>query len=114
MATSSSAVNRSTTGSTCSVDPYQDNACRRPSSPRRYRCGRGLVSANCVSLHVPHDCGFAFVRDEELLRGVFGSSAASYVGGGADQPNDALLAPESSRTARACAVWATRRASGRG
>jgi len=36
------------------------------------------------------------------------------VGGGADQPNFALLAPESSRTARAFAVWATRRASGRG
>jgi len=65
-------------------------------------------------LHVPHDGGFAFVRDDGLLRGAFGSRAASYVGGGADQPNDALLAPESSRTARAFAVWATRRASGRG
>jgi glutamate/tyrosine decarboxylase-like PLP-dependent enzyme len=63
---------------------------------------------------VPHDCGFAFVRDEGLLRGAFGSSAAYYVGGGVDQPNFALMAPESSRKARAFAVWATLRAYGRG
>ncbi len=64
-------------------------------------------------LNVPHDCGFAFVRDEALLRGAFGSSAAYYVGGGDDQPNFALVAPESSRKARAFAVWATLRAYGK-
>lgn len=54
------------------------------------------------------------MRDEGLLRGAFGSSAAYYVGGGVDQPNFALMAPESSRKARAFAVWATLRAYGRG
>ena len=59
---------------------------------------------------MPHDCGFAFVRDEGLLRGAFGASIAYYVGGGVDQPNIALMAPECSRKARAFAVWATLRA----
>ncbi|MGH2751795.1 MAG: pyridoxal phosphate-dependent decarboxylase family protein [Actinomycetota bacterium] len=64
-------------------------------------------------LNVPHDCGFAFVRDASLMRGVFGTSAAYYVGGGESQPNYAMLGPESSRKARALAVWATLRAYGR-
>ena len=53
------------------------------------------------------------MRDEGLLRGAFGPSAAYYVGGGVDQPNFALMAPESSRKARAFAVWATLCAYGR-
>jgi len=64
-------------------------------------------------LNVPHDCGFAFVRDRSLLGGVFGATASYYVGGGEQQPNFAMLGPESSRKARALAVWATLRAYGR-
>lgn len=64
-------------------------------------------------LNVPHDCGFAFVRDPSLLSGVFGAGAPYYVGGGELQPNYALLGPESSRRGRALDVWATLRAYGR-
>src|SRR5919112_3957267 len=89
-------------------------------SPSTSELVAGLEEADSAAsdghkwLNVPHDCGFAFVRDEGLLRGAFGSSAAYYVGGGVDQPNFALMAPESSRKARAFAVWATLRAYGRG
>jgi glutamate/tyrosine decarboxylase-like PLP-dependent enzyme len=88
-------------------------------SPNTSELVAGLDEADSAAsdghkwLNVPHDCGFAFVRDEGLLRGAFGSSAAYYVGGGVDQPNFALMAPESSRKARAFAVWATLRAYGR-
>jgi glutamate/tyrosine decarboxylase-like PLP-dependent enzyme len=88
-------------------------------SPALHHLVEGVDEADSVAcdghkwLNVPHDCGFAFVRDEGLLRGAFGSTAAYYVGGGVDQPNFALMAPESSRKARAFAVWATLRAYGR-
>ncbi len=88
-------------------------------SPGTSRLVEGVDEADSVAcdghkwLNVPHDSGFAFVRDEGLLRGAFGSTAAYYVGGGADKPNFALMAPESSRKARAFAVWATLRAYGR-
>jgi glutamate/tyrosine decarboxylase-like PLP-dependent enzyme len=64
-------------------------------------------------LNVPHDCGFVFVRDHSLLGGVFGATASYYVGGGEEEPNFAMIGPESSRKARALAVWATLRAYGR-
>ncbi|HET9322702.1 MAG TPA: pyridoxal-dependent decarboxylase [Gaiellaceae bacterium] len=57
-------------------------------------------------LNVPYDCGFAFVRDRELLRGPFRMTAA-YL------PSDESPSPEASRRARSLAVWATLRAYGR-
>ena len=72
-----------------------------------------VISDGHKWLNVPHDCGFAFVRDHSLLGGVFGATASYYVGGGDAKPNFAMLGPESSRKARALAVWATLRAYGR-
>jgi glutamate/tyrosine decarboxylase-like PLP-dependent enzyme len=57
-------------------------------------------------LNVPYDCGFAFVRDRELLREPFRLTAA-YL------PSDESPSPEASRRARALTVWATLRAYGR-
>jgi glutamate/tyrosine decarboxylase-like PLP-dependent enzyme len=57
-------------------------------------------------LNVPYDCGFAFVRDRELLREPF-RFAAAYL------PTDEAPSPEASRRARSLAVWATLRAYGR-
>jgi glutamate/tyrosine decarboxylase-like PLP-dependent enzyme len=57
-------------------------------------------------LNVPYDCGFAFVRDRELLREPFKLTAA-YL------PTDESPSPEASRRARSLAVWATLRAYGR-
>lgn len=88
-------------------------------SPRSSDLTAGIERADSVAadghkwLNVPHDCGFVFVRDQELLTGVFGSRAAYYVGGGEDKPNWALAVPESSRRVRAFDVWATLKAYGR-
>jgi glutamate/tyrosine decarboxylase-like PLP-dependent enzyme len=57
-------------------------------------------------LNVPYDCGFAFVRDRELLREPFRLTAA-YL------PSDESPSPEASRRARSLAVWATLQAYGR-
>ncbi|HET8652443.1 MAG TPA: pyridoxal-dependent decarboxylase [Gaiellaceae bacterium] len=57
-------------------------------------------------LNVPYDCGFAFVRDGDLLREPFRLTAA-YL------PTDESPSPEASRRARSLAVWATLRAYGR-
>ena len=57
-------------------------------------------------LNVPYDCGFAFVRDAELLKEPFRLTAA-YL------PSDEIPSPEASRRARSLAVWATLRAYGR-
>ena len=57
-------------------------------------------------LNVPYDCGFAFIRDRELLREPFRLTAA-YL------PTDETPSPEASRRARSLAVWATLRAYGR-
>ena len=48
----SSAVNRSTIGSTCSLHPREHDASRRPATPRRHRCSRESARANCVHHHV--------------------------------------------------------------
>jgi glutamate/tyrosine decarboxylase-like PLP-dependent enzyme len=64
-------------------------------------------------LNVPHDCGFAFIRDAELLAKTF-SEEAAYLPPSADsRPNWGFLAPEGSRRARALTIWATLRAYGR-
>lgn len=82
-------------------------------SPRTLPLTEGIEGAHSVIadghkwLNVPHDCGFVFVHDRSLLEGVFTSGAAYLVGGSDDQPNFAMLGPESSRRARAFTVWAT-------
>ncbi len=82
-------------------------------SPRTLPLTEGIEGAHSVIadghkwLNVPHDCGFVFVHDRSLLEGVFTSGAAYLVGGGDEQPNFAMLGPESSRRARAFTVWAT-------
>jgi glutamate/tyrosine decarboxylase-like PLP-dependent enzyme len=84
-------------------------------SPRTAALADGVDQADSVIsdghkwLNVPHDCGFAFVRDPALLTSVF-SAAASYL------PEDEVFAfrgPELSRRARSLAVWATLAAYGR-
>lgn len=64
-------------------------------------------------LNVPYDCGFAFVRDPELLAGAFATSAA-YLREPEPRPAFGNLGPELSRRARALAVWTTLLAYGRG
>jgi glutamate/tyrosine decarboxylase-like PLP-dependent enzyme len=83
-------------------------------SPRTARLAEGVELADSVVsdghkwLNVPHDCGFAFVRDPMLLTKVF-SASASYL---ADEVY-AFRAPDLSRRARSLAVWATLAAYGR-
>jgi glutamate/tyrosine decarboxylase-like PLP-dependent enzyme len=84
-------------------------------SPRTAALAEGVEHADSVIsdghkwLNVPHDCGFAFVRDPALLTAVF-SAAASYL---SENELFASRGPEFSRRARALAVWATLAAYGR-
>jgi glutamate/tyrosine decarboxylase-like PLP-dependent enzyme len=84
-------------------------------SPRTAALAEGVERADSVIsdghkwLNVPHDCGFAFVRDPALLTAVF-SAAASYL---PEEEVFAFRAPELSRRARSLAVWATLAAYGR-
>ena len=64
-------------------------------------------------LNVPYDCGFAFVRDPELMHGAFKFAGPYLPIGSDDRPSFADFGPEASRRARALAVWATLRAYGR-
>jgi glutamate/tyrosine decarboxylase-like PLP-dependent enzyme len=80
---------------------------------------RGVEGADSVIadghkwLNVPYDCGFAFVRDPELMHGAF-QIAGPYLPVGTDErPSFADFGPEASRRARALAVWATLKAYGR-
>ncbi|MGH2997142.1 MAG: pyridoxal phosphate-dependent decarboxylase family protein, partial [Gaiellaceae bacterium] len=81
-------------------------------TPRAAALAAGVERADSVIadghkwLNVPYDCGFAFVRDRELLREPFRLTAA-YL------PSDESPSPEASRRARALAVWTTLRAYGR-
>src|SRR5262245_28835140 len=83
-------------------------------SPRTVRLTEGVERADSVVsdghkwLNVPHDCGFAFVRDVTLLEKVF-SASATYL----DDEVYAFRAADLSRRARALAVWATLAAYGR-
>jgi glutamate/tyrosine decarboxylase-like PLP-dependent enzyme len=83
-------------------------------SPRTAKLADGVDRADSVIsdghkwLNVPHDCGFAFVRDPTLLTKVF-SASASYL----DEEVYAFRAPDLSRRARSLAVWATLAAYGR-
>lgn len=64
-------------------------------------------------LNVPYDCGFAFVSDPGLLARAFAYDAAYLPAPSDPRPVVGSMGPESSRRARALAVWATLRAYGR-
>jgi len=64
-------------------------------------------------LNVPYDCGFAFVRDRELLTKVFGLGGAYLGTPDPERPDFTYLGPEMSRRARALPAWATLAAYGR-
>jgi glutamate/tyrosine decarboxylase-like PLP-dependent enzyme len=87
-------------------------------SPRAAGLAAGVERAHSVIadghkwLNVPYDCGFAFVRDADLLAKVF-SLAAAYLPSDEPEPTYGYLTPESSQRARSLAVWATLRAWGR-
>jgi glutamate/tyrosine decarboxylase-like PLP-dependent enzyme len=88
-------------------------------STRAADLARGIEGADSVIadghkwLNVPYDCGFAFVRDPELMHAAF-QIAGPYLPIGTDEhPSFADFGPEASRRARALAVWATLKAYGR-
>ena len=88
-------------------------------SERSARLAAGAERASSVSadghkwLNVPHDCGFAFVRESEWRLASYAERAAYLPSPDDPEPNLAYRAPEGSRRARAFAVWATLRAYGR-
>jgi glutamate/tyrosine decarboxylase-like PLP-dependent enzyme len=88
-------------------------------SPRTAELAVGVERAHSVIsdghkwLNVPFDCGFAFVRDPELLTRTFAAGAAYLPDASEDRPIFAYRAPELSRRARSLAVWATLAAYGR-
>jgi glutamate/tyrosine decarboxylase-like PLP-dependent enzyme len=88
-------------------------------SPKSAHLAAGTERANSTSsdghkwLNVPHDCGFAFLREPRRLADTFAERAA-YLGASDDaHPSWGFLGPEGSRRARAFVVWATLRAYGR-
>jgi glutamate/tyrosine decarboxylase-like PLP-dependent enzyme len=88
-------------------------------STRAAELGRGIEGADSVIadghkwLNVPYDCGFAFVRDPELMYGAFQIGGPYLPVGTDERPSFADFGPEASRRARALAVWATLKAYGR-
>jgi glutamate/tyrosine decarboxylase-like PLP-dependent enzyme len=87
-------------------------------SPRSAHLAAGTERASSVSsdghkwLNVPHDCGFAFVREDRWNRDSLAEGAAYLPAPDDPRPTFAYRAPEGSRRARALAVWATLRAYG--
>ena len=88
-------------------------------SPRSAPLAAGAERAHSVSsdghkwLNVPHDAGFAFVRERDDLAATFAEEAAYLPRADDPRPNWGFLGPEGSRRARAFAIWATLRAYGR-
>jgi glutamate/tyrosine decarboxylase-like PLP-dependent enzyme len=88
-------------------------------STRAAELARGVEGADSVIadghkwLNVPYDCGFAFVRDPELMHGAFQIGGPYLPVGTDERPSFADFGPEASRRARALAVWATLKAYGR-
>jgi glutamate/tyrosine decarboxylase-like PLP-dependent enzyme len=87
-------------------------------SPRSEGLTAGTERASSVSsdghkwLNVPHDCGFAFVREDRWRRESFAESADYLPPLDDPRPVFAYSTPEGSRRARALVVWATLRAYG--
>jgi len=88
-------------------------------SPKTAHLVKGVERADSVTvdghkwLNVPYDAGFSFVRDRSLLGRTFAYSAAYLPDPQDPRPNMGTIGPESSRRARALAVWATLKAYGR-
>ncbi|UCE01504.1 MAG: aspartate aminotransferase family protein [Candidatus Latescibacterota bacterium] len=88
-------------------------------SPRSAHWTAGVERAHSLTvdghkwLNVPYDCGFSFVADPSLLGRAFAYSAAYLPAPDDPHPNLGTIGPESSRRARALAVWATLRAYGK-
>lgn len=88
-------------------------------SPRTSHLAEGVERAHSATadghkwLNVPHDCGFAFLRDAAPLSRIFGVTAAYLPGLDDPRPTLAYSTPEGSRRARSFATWATLRAYGR-
>jgi glutamate/tyrosine decarboxylase-like PLP-dependent enzyme len=87
-------------------------------SPRSEALAEGTERASSVAadghkwLNVPYDCGFAFVREERWRRDSFAETAAYLPPLDSPRQSFSYQAPESSRRARALAVWTTLRAYG--
>jgi glutamate/tyrosine decarboxylase-like PLP-dependent enzyme len=88
-------------------------------SPRTAHLVRGAEKADSATvdghkwLNVPYDCGFAFVREHELLAKAFRYSADYLPSPDDPRPTLGAIGPESSRRARGFAVWAALAAYGR-
>ncbi|HEX6262779.1 MAG TPA: aspartate aminotransferase family protein [Actinomycetota bacterium] len=88
-------------------------------SPRSAHLVSGIERAHSVIsdghkwLNVPHDCGFAFLREPSRLGRVFSVAAAYLPPPDEERTVYFNLGPESSRRARGFTVWATLRAYGR-
>jgi glutamate/tyrosine decarboxylase-like PLP-dependent enzyme len=88
-------------------------------APESAHLAAGAERARSVSsdghkwLNVPHDCGFAFVRDPEQLVATFSEQAAYLPAPEESRPSWGFMGPEGSRRARALTVWAALRAYGR-
>jgi glutamate/tyrosine decarboxylase-like PLP-dependent enzyme len=88
-------------------------------SPRTAHLAAGVERADSVSsdghkwLNVPHDCGFAFVREQRYLVKAFAESAAYLPAVDDERPSVAYISAEGSRRTRAFTVWATLKAYGR-
>ena len=86
-------------------------------SPRFAPLLRGIERADSVAadghkwLNVPYDCGFAFVRDGDVLREAFAATGAYVVGTGGWDPFTHV--PEMSRRFRGLAAWCALKAFGR-
>ncbi|HEX6459266.1 MAG TPA: aspartate aminotransferase family protein [Thermoleophilaceae bacterium] len=88
-------------------------------SPRTRHLTAGVERAHSVSsdghkwLNVPHDCGFAFVRERRYLLSAFAGGAAYLPEYEDERPSPGYISAEGSRRTRAFAVWATLKAYGR-
>ena len=88
-------------------------------SPQTAELAAGIERADSVIadghkwLNVPHDCGFAFVREPAYLAGPFAAGAPYLPEAKDERPVYGFMGPELSRRARSLAVWATLRAYGR-
>jgi glutamate/tyrosine decarboxylase-like PLP-dependent enzyme len=86
-------------------------------SPRHRHLISGVERADSVAsdghkwLNVPYDCGFAFVRDEQTLRGAFSTQSAYLTRSGGFDADD--FNPDFSRRFRALAAWCSLKALGR-
>lgn len=88
-------------------------------SPALQHLTAGIERADSIAsdahkwLNVPYDCGFMFVRDQELLRRSFSSSGSYLAPVEGDGPDPAHGTPEMSRRFRALSMWCALKSAGR-